>query len=165
MTGRPSEEVRRIPRHAVRVAILDPSWSIFLLRYDNQEVGVHWAMPGGGIEEGETLLDAARREVLEETGWSDVDIGVHVWSWEHDFTHRGRPVHQFEKILLGSGRRREPKGDLAAHVNERILEWRWWPPDELRRSPDALWPPDLSALLDHLRENGPPSSPTDITHS
>ena len=50
----------RVPRRAVRVAILDPSWSVFLLRYDNVEVGVHWAMPGGGIEDGESLLEAAR---------------------------------------------------------------------------------------------------------
>ena len=147
MTGR-SQPIVRTPRHAVRVAILDPDRSIFLLRYDNEEVGVHWAMPGGGIEEGETELEAAQREILEETGWTDVEIGAHIWSWEHDFTHGGKAIHQFETILLGSGPRREPEGDLAAQVNEFILEWRWWSPDELRRCPDALWPPDLSALLD-----------------
>ena len=69
-----------IPRHAVRVAILDRSWSIFLIRYNSEEVGAHWTMPGGEIEEGETPLEAAYREVFEETGWSDVEIGAHTTS-------------------------------------------------------------------------------------
>ena len=81
-------------------------------------------MPGGEIREGETLLEAAYREVFEETGWSDVEIGTHIWSWAHDFTLGEIPIHQFEKVLFGSGRQREPEGDLAAHVNEWIQEWR-----------------------------------------
>lgn len=29
-----------------------------------------WDVPGGGVEEGESLVDACRREMLEETGFS-----------------------------------------------------------------------------------------------
>jgi 8-oxo-dGTP pyrophosphatase MutT (NUDIX family) len=29
-----------------------------------------WCVPGGGVEEGESLFTAAEREVLEETGYS-----------------------------------------------------------------------------------------------
>ncbi|MFE9142964.1 NUDIX hydrolase [Streptomyces tubercidicus] len=44
----------RTPRQAAGVAVLDPGGALFLLRYDNEEVGLHWAMPGGGLDPGET---------------------------------------------------------------------------------------------------------------
>ena len=41
-----------------------------LLRY---EAG-HWDFPKGHIEEGEELIDTARREIKEETGIGDVEV-------------------------------------------------------------------------------------------
>ncbi|MFD0020367.1 NUDIX domain-containing protein [Streptomyces sp. NPDC058382] len=46
----------RIPRQAAGVAVLDSAGAVFVFRYDNEEVRVHWAMPGGGMEPGETPL-------------------------------------------------------------------------------------------------------------
>jgi ADP-ribose pyrophosphatase YjhB (NUDIX family)/ribosomal protein S18 acetylase RimI-like enzyme len=150
--GRPCRVLRkmlRTPRRAARVAVLDPDGSVFLFRYDNEEVGVHWAMPGGGLEEGESPREGALRELREETGWDDLTPGPLLCTWEHDFTRAGVPVRQHEHIYVARGPRREPVGDhlRAAHAEDGILNWRWWTPSELARSPEALWPPDLHQRL------------------
>ncbi|MGW2496668.1 NUDIX hydrolase [Streptomyces pseudogriseolus] len=154
----------RTPRRAARVAVLDPAGSVFLFRYDNPEVGVHWAMPGGGLEQGESPRQAAEREVREETGWTDLVIedGV-LCLWEHDFTRAGTPVRQHEHIFLAFAPRRDSAGDLtAAHAEDGIQRWRWWSPAELAGGHEPLWPPQLPGLLDGVRRNGVPAAPVDL---
>jgi 8-oxo-dGTP pyrophosphatase MutT (NUDIX family) len=153
----------RTPRRAARVAIVDPDGAVFLFRYDNQEVGVHWAMPGGGIDPGETPLEAVVREVREETGWTDVAVdGTLLCLWEHDFTRGGVPVRQHEHVYLAHGPRRDPAGDLAAaHASDGILHWRWWSPAELEADDaEPLWPPQLPGLLAAVRAGG--AAPVDL---
>ncbi|MEU8685385.1 NUDIX domain-containing protein [Streptomyces sp. NPDC048611] len=148
--------MRRTPRRAARVAVLDPAGSVFLLRYDNEEVGAHWAMPGGGLDPGETPRAGALREMREETGWTDLEPGPLLCTWEHDFTRAGVPVRQHEHLYLAHGPRREPTdGVAAAHADDRILGWRWWSPADLAGSPDALWPPSLAALLRPWHDTDP----------
>ncbi|MET7941827.1 NUDIX domain-containing protein [Streptomyces sp. NPDC005302] len=153
----------RTPRQAARVAVLDPAGAVFMFRYDNAEVGVHWALPGGGMDPGETPLQAARRELREETGWDDIPLdGTLLCRWEHDFTRIGVPVRQHEHIFLTRGPRRDLTGELgSAHEADGILRGRLWPPDELSAATEALWPPQLPDLLAAVRR-GPPTTPVDL---
>ena len=56
-------------REAVRALVLDPDDRVLLVRFEFPTATV-WAMPGGGIEAGETIDDALRRELTEELGLS-----------------------------------------------------------------------------------------------
>ncbi|WP_443071990.1 NUDIX hydrolase [Streptomyces sp. NBC_01477] len=40
-----------------------------MLRYDNEEVGVHWAMPGGGMDPGETPRRAGAGDTAAGSPW------------------------------------------------------------------------------------------------
>jgi 8-oxo-dGTP pyrophosphatase MutT (NUDIX family) len=59
----------RVLRPAVRVVCLDQRQRLLLLRWRDPADGSYvWEPPGGGVEPGEQPIDAARRELQEETG-------------------------------------------------------------------------------------------------
>lgn len=63
-------------RAAVRVVCVDEHFRVLLLRWrDPMDGSILWEPPGGGVEVGETPLDAACRELEEEAGLRDVRVG------------------------------------------------------------------------------------------
>ena len=135
-------------RLAARTIVLAPDYSTFLLRYDDVEVGRHWAMPGGGLEPEESFEQAARRELGEETGWTDLTVARLLCTWEHSFTRFSEAVTQYEQIFVSFGPARDPLGDLTVnHQADEILEWRWWSLPEITKTDELMWPPNLGELI------------------
>lgn len=70
-----------IERRISVVFVVDPSGRL-LMQHRSPQANVspnQWTMPGGKIEEGEAPVEAASREVFEETGLTVTDL-VPVWS-------------------------------------------------------------------------------------
>lgn len=69
-----------------------PKLSVLMIQRRNYPYEGLWALPGGHVDPGETIISAAKRELLEETGLV-VDELRSVGVWDHpDRDPRGRYV-------------------------------------------------------------------------
>jgi len=137
-------------RLAARVVLLDPDDRVLLMRYDEGPPnGVHWATPGGGLDEGEDFAAAAIRELAEETGWTDIALLGELHRRSHTMEYADAIVRQVERLYLArtAHRRRAIAGVDAMHAADGIAAWRWWSVAELESTEQTIWPAELPDLI------------------
>jgi 8-oxo-dGTP pyrophosphatase MutT (NUDIX family) len=137
-------------RLAGRVIVLDPDDRVLLLRYDDGPPnGRHWCTPGGGLNDGEDYLAGARRELAEETGWTDVPLGAEVHQRVLIMEYSDVIVEQHERFFLArvAVARRELGEVAAMHTSDGIAAWHWWTLAEMDTTNEVIWPPALAALV------------------
>lgn len=139
-------------RPTARVVLLDPEDRILLLKgrlpSAPDSLGA-WFTVGGGMEPGESLMQAAAREVLEETGFTDVVLGEVAWRGEVVLKDRKqRPVLFKDTFILGRCGGGEPsRSGWQDLEHEFVDDIRWWTLDELEATEESVWPADLAARL------------------
>jgi 8-oxo-dGTP diphosphatase len=158
----PTPSIRQRP--TARVLLLDPADRILLMKgrlpSDPAAPGA-WFTIGGGVEPGETVLQAAAREIVEETGLADARLGPIVWRGEQILRDRQqRPVRFIEHYVLA----RTAGGALSragwqALEREFVDDMRWWTRDDLAACPEPVFPRGLAARLVDLIAGRLPASP------
>ena len=90
----------------------------------------NWGLPKGHLEEGEDARQAAIREVAEETGLDQLEVGPEVTTINWFFRRRGTLVHKFCTFFL----MRSKEGNAIPEVGEGITEVVWLPfPEAVER--------------------------------
>lgn len=157
----PDEPALRI-REAVRALLVDPHDRFLLVRFDFPTRTV-WATPGGGIDAGETAEDALRRELLEEVGLADPDIGPVLWDRLHVFPFiNGLFDGQHERchlVRVAEAFQPTPAFTWEQLNAEYLVAMQWWSAAELRMADVITAPRSLADLLDDVFANGPPDTP------
>jgi 8-oxo-dGTP pyrophosphatase MutT (NUDIX family) len=135
-------------RRAARIIVLDPEGRALMFRYDVPGRDPFWVTAGGECEPDESFEDAARRELLEETGII-ADPGREIARLTPEFvTVEGEPVQADERFFLI--RVNEPKIDTSRHTATELAlmtRHRWFTLDELADWPEAIYPEALAALI------------------
>ena len=142
-------------RKTARVLLKRRSGEVFLLlTHFDQEVGLpaRWITPGGGIDSDESALDAAIRELFEETGLrvNDELLGNPIgelsgkWHWADGKNFHTYHDTFFELIV------EDFQLDNSSWTEEEhrdVLEYRWWSIDELKETTELIGPHGLVEFI------------------
>jgi len=123
--------VRRIGERVHVLLIRDP--------YKN------WGLPKGHLEGEETAAQAALREVTEETGLVELELGPRIDQIDWYFRLKGRLIHKYCTFFLI----RSPAGEAIPEEGEGITECVWLPLDQAL---DRITYENAGAVLETARD-------------
>jgi 8-oxo-dGTP pyrophosphatase MutT (NUDIX family) len=105
---------------AVAVAVVNDTGQLLMIRRTDND---QWAIPGGQQEVGETPVEAARREVHEETGIRCEITGlVGIFSNPRnviEYTSNGEVRQEFSILFTG----RPVGGEITPSTESREVDW------------------------------------------
>lgn len=146
----------RARRPAARLLVTDPRGRLLLFRFTPDDRPPFWVTPGGAVDRGESFEQAARRELLEETGL-DRDPGPTIAVRHVRFvTLQGIEVDAEERFFaVPVEEARIDTGGHTALEQRLMLSHRWWTPQELAALDEPYFPVDLLDIWQALLTGEP----------
>ncbi len=123
---------KKLPlRKCVGIVVLNKENKVFVGKRRDNPID-KWQMPQGGVNNGENLIDAMRRELKEETGIKNFEILNEINDWfEYEL-----PDYLLGKIWKGKYRGQKQKWFILrflgddneidlGNIKPEFIEWKW----------------------------------------
>ncbi|WP_029424974.1 NUDIX domain-containing protein [Alkalibacillus haloalkaliphilus] len=133
-------------------AIIIEGGSILLVEFNNEE-GVHYNFPAGGVEPNESVIEAVKREVMEEAA-VDVEVGSLAFTYEyapHLCDYRFGELHQVG-MFFNCSIKEGSKPRLPTNPEPNQSDVKWVPLSDLYKI--KLYPNMKQQLLNYVKHPG-----------
>lgn len=141
----------RVVRPTSRLLVLDEDDRLLLMKTVAPDTSrfARWITPGGGVDPGETHVEAAVRELHEETGQVVTEVGdvVRVDDFEVPWDDADHTHGHAEFFVVRLPHFEVVDDDWTDDERTDILASRWFTLDELTNADEPVEPADLAGLL------------------
>jgi putative (di)nucleoside polyphosphate hydrolase len=129
----PGEDPLRVYRPNVGILLANRDGRLWLGRRAGAPGPLNWQFPQGGVDDGETLLEAARRELREETGARSVRLIARTPDWlTYDYPPArrglrddGRWIGQKQIWFAFRFEGSDGEFDVCSQARPEFDAWRW----------------------------------------
>ncbi len=161
-------------RNSVRVLLFNEKQELLLICAEDPNTTTmagkkygrrFWFTVGGQIEKGETLEEAAYREIFEETGivQSDVELGPIVWYGAFDLIVFGTPSHLKQRFIVAHTRQNViTHAHLTQEEQAVVKESGWFSLEQIRTCPEVIYPVLLPHYLPPILAKKYPKEPLEL---
>lgn len=160
-------------RNSIKIVLLNHMNQLLLIGIDDKNItevsgkynGRFWQLIGGKIEANETVEQAMKRELFEETSLTSdqVTFGPIIWYGALDLIMHGRPTHIIQRFVLAKTTSLAVNlAHLTTEEQSVVKELRWFGIDELENSQETIYPTLLPKYLRPILCGDVPQTPIEI---
>lgn len=161
-------------RNAVRIILLNNEDKLLLMCVEDFDIATpddvrhkrFWCTIGGGIEAGESIEQAAFREIYEETSLTKetIKLGPIVWESEIDLKLKGTLTRLKEYFIVAKTQKSDVSLHLPTHDEKAVVKKLvWFSLNEIKNSSEVIFPILLTTYLPDILAGKYPQSLIDIS--
>lgn len=165
---------KQIPiRNSIKILLINPEKQLLLMcaedpktrSKDGSYYGRFWFPVGGQIEASETALQAATRELFEETGLQEheVTFGPIVWFGEFEMILSGTLTRLKQQFIVAHTHQKSTSLQYLTEAEKCVIKQsRWFSLNEIRTHDEVIYPVVLKDYVSDILHEKYPQQPIEI---